>query len=47
MMRLNPYAAAQKKSAQIVENARKADKQARLDAKRGVSILSILHPTLY
>merc|ERR1712076_97891 len=37
MMRLNPYAAAQKKSAQMVENARKADKQARLDAKRGIA----------
>jgi len=37
MMRLNPYAAAQKKSAQMVEANRKADKQARLDAKRGIA----------
>ena len=37
-MRLNPYAAVQRKSAQMVEAARKADKQDRLDAKRGVSM---------
>jgi len=39
MVRLNPYAAAQKKSAKAIEAQRKKLKQQRLDAKRGVSIL--------
>ena len=36
MLRLNPYAAVQKKTARLVEEARKKEKQARLDQKRGV-----------
>jgi len=40
MQRLNPYAAAQKNIAKVVEASRKKLKQERLDAKRGVSSIS-------
>jgi len=36
MVRLNPYAAAQKKSAKAIELRRKKIKQERMDAKRGI-----------
>jgi len=38
MMRLNPYAGVQKKTAKLVEEERKKQKQVRSDQKRGVSI---------
>ena len=37
-MRLNPYAGVQKKTAKLVEEERKKQKQVRSDQKRGVSI---------
>ena len=38
MVRLNPYAAVEKKVAKAVEARRKVVKQERMDARRGVSI---------
>ena len=37
MVRLNPYAAVEKKAAKFDEQRRKAAKQAKLDVRRGVS----------
>jgi len=37
MMKLNPYAGVQKKAARQVQEKRKADKQKKLDAKRGIT----------
>jgi len=37
MMKLNPYAAAQKKMAKHLEEQHKKDRQRLVDAKRGVS----------
>jgi len=37
MVRLNPFAPVQKKTAKLVEEARKKERQARLDEKRGIA----------
>lgn len=37
MAKLNPYAGVQKKAARLVQEKRKAEKQQKLDAQRGVS----------
>lgn len=41
MAKLNPYAGVQKKAARLVQEKRKAEKQKKLDAKRGVSVAAI------
>jgi len=46
MVRLNPYAAVQKKTAKSIEAQRKKVKQQKLDAKRGVSCVW-LFPNLF
>ena len=42
MIRLNPYAAVQKRNAILTEEKRKRAKQAILDEKRGVSKIRII-----
>ncbi|MRA75750.1 hypothetical protein GH868_29900, partial [Bacillus thuringiensis] len=39
MMRLNPYAGVQKKTAKLVEAERKKQKQARSDQRRGIATM--------
>ncbi len=41
MVRLNPFAAVQKRNALLVEDKRKSERQAVIDKRRGVSMLHL------